>query len=199
VIALVFAGLRFHITPLWFLLPALLWMPGYLFSGQRTVAVLSFFWLAIPFSIFFALGWIPDSLSYSPLVPLSVISLVWINDTFAYLTGTLLGKHPMTPRLSPGKTWEGFSGGVLVTLLGGWIVYKISGSYSLGIWIACALVSSLLGLAGDLFESGVKRKMKVKDMSGLLPGHGGILDRFDSLLFVTPALLLLFFIQMLLQ
>jgi phosphatidate cytidylyltransferase len=198
-IASVYAGLRFHITPLWLLLSVLLWIPGYLFLGQRPVAVLSFFWLAIPFSSFFALGWLPDSLSYRPLIPLSVISLVWINDTFAYLTGSLLGKHPMTPRLSPRKTWEGFSGGVLVTLLGGWIIYKISGSYSPVIWIACALVSSLLGLAGDLFESGLKRKMNVKDMSGLLPGHGGILDRFDSLLFVAPALLLLFFIQIVLQ
>jgi phosphatidate cytidylyltransferase len=100
----------------------------------------------------------------------------------------------MTPRLSPGKTWEGTIGGVLLTLACGWTVYRITGTYSLTIWLVVSVMISVLGLIGDLFESGLKRKKRVKDMGSLLPGHGGIMDRFDSLLLVAPALLLLYVI-----
>jgi len=120
-----------------------------------------------------------------------VIALVWVNDTFAYLTGSLVGRHKMTPVLSPGKTWEGFAGGVIFTLLGGWIIWRITGMLGAGTWIAISLIVASLGLAGDLFESGLKRTVKVKDTGTLLPGHGGILDRFDSLLFVAPAVVIL--------
>ena len=105
----------------------------------------------------------------------------------------------MTPRLSPGKTWEGFVGGILFTLLAGWIIFRIFGQYTLGNWIWFSLIIGSLGLLGDLFESSLKRKMNVKNMGGLLPGHGGILDRFDSLLFVAPALLTLMVLIKLLQ
>ena len=124
-------------------------------------------------------------------MPLALIALVWINDTFAYLSGSLLGKHKMTPVLSPGKTWEGFAGGLLVTLLAGWLTWKLTGIASLWAWFGISMLVTLLGLAGDLFESGLKRSVKVKNTGQLLPGHGGILDRFDSLLFVAPAVLIL--------
>jgi phosphatidate cytidylyltransferase len=124
-------------------------------------------------------------------LPLFVIVLVWINDTFAYVTGSLLGRHKMIPLLSPGKTWEGFAGGTLITLLAGWIIWSSSELYNYWIWLSISLIVSTLGLAGDLFESGLKRTVKVKNTGALLPGHGGILDRFDSILFVAPAVLLL--------
>lgn len=196
---LAFAVLQHQWSPLWLILPAAFWIIGFLWSGHIVVGILILFWLAIPLTSFYALGWIGEMNAYHPIFPLSIIALVWINDTFAYVVGTLLGKHKMTPRLSPGKTWEGFVGGILFTLLAGWIIFRIFDQYTLGNWIWFSLIIGSLGLLGDLFESSLKRKMNVKNMGGLLPGHGGILDRFDSLLFVAPALLTLMVLINLLQ
>ena len=178
-------------NPLWFILPAILWIAGYAWKGTRNPGLLVLFWLAIPLASFHSswAGFLKDH-GYS-LLPLAVIALVWINDTFAYVTGSLVGKHQMTPRLSPGKTWEGFAGGILFTLLAAWIFYHFTGSPNPRHWITAGAITSLFALAGDLFESGLKRKYKVKDTGEILPGHGGILDRFDSLLFVAPAMFLL--------
>lgn len=180
----------FQLSPLWFLLPPLLWFVTALRGGITLSGTLAFVWLAIPFSSFYALGWM-EGPGYQHRLPLAIIALVWINDTFAYLAGSLLGKHKMTPVLSPGKTWEGFAGGLLVSLFAGWFIWHLTLLSSLWIWFGISLLVSLLGLAGDLFESGLKRTVKVKNTGNLLPGHGGILDRFDSLLFVAPAILLL--------
>ncbi len=152
-----------------------------------------------PLSCFLALGWMGESKVYDSLIPLSVISLVWINDTFAYVTGSLLGKHRMTPKLSPGKSWEGFSGGILFTMGSAWIVYTITGVYNLATWFTFALLISCLGLLGDLFESGLKRKNAVKNSGEILPGHGGILDRFDSLFFIAPGILVMLIVLKLVQ
>lgn len=180
-------------------LAPLLWVVLSLISGFKSSSILSLLWLAIPLSSFLALGWMGGSETYLPLLPLSVISLLWINDTFAYVSGNLFGKHLMTPRLSPGKTWEGFAGGLLFTLLGGWITYRITGAFSPGTWLILSMIISILGLIGDLYESGLKRKKEVKDAGNLLPGHGGILDRFDSLLFVAPGAWILFHVIRLMQ
>jgi phosphatidate cytidylyltransferase len=188
---IVFVVLQYQWSPLWFILPLAGWTIGFLWSGFNLTGTLILFWQAIPLSSFYALGWIGETKDYHSLLPLAIIAMVWINDTFAYLVGTLLGKHKMTPRLSPGKTWEGFLGGILFTLLGGWVIYRITGTLTPGNWILISLIVGSVGLLGDLFESGLKRKMNVKNMGGLLPGHGGVLDRFDSLLFVAPALLVL--------
>ncbi len=153
--------------------------------------LLALCWLTLPLAAFFGLGWTGSSTTYQPLIPLAVISLVWINDTFAYLTGRLIGRHRMTPVLSPKKTWEGLFGGFLFTFIGGWGIFEISGMYNSGIRILLSAAICISGLAGDLFESGLKRKMHVKDSSRLLPGHGGILDRFDSLLFAAPVIWLI--------
>lgn len=190
-IAGVYCGLNLGLSPLWLILPTLMWIIGFFWHRNRNTGAFILFWLAIPLSSYIATGWFPEG-SWSPLLPITVIALVWINDTFAYLTGTLIGKHTMTPKLSPGKTWEGFAGGILFTMLAGWIFYHFTGLMTLTTWIFAGAISGLFGLAGDLFESGLKRKHNVKDSGGLLPGHGGILDRFDSLLFVAPAMFLLF-------
>jgi len=128
------------------------------------------------------------------MFPLLVLSLVWINDTFAYVAGNLIGKHKLTPHLSPGKTWEGFIGGLGFTLLGGWVVYRVTGEFASGTWIFLSLIIGVFGLMGDLFESRLKRRINVKDTGTLLPGHGGILDRFDSLLFAAPMVMLILII-----
>ena len=175
---------------MWLIPAFVLWIVGFALSGRRNPGPLVLFWIAIPLSLFLALGWLTNG-SWSSLLPLAAISLVWVNDTFAYVIGSLVGKHAMTPRLSPGKTWEGFAGGLLFTMLAAWIFYHFSAYQSPATWIDIGAGTSIFAMAGDLFESGLKRKYKVKNSGEILPGHGGILDRFDSLLFVAPALFLL--------
>ncbi len=184
-------GLLYQVlNPLWLLLPVFTWILGYALSGKGNPGILVFFWIALPLSLFLAIGWFPEE-RWKTLLPIATISMVWVNDTFAYVSGSLLGKHRMTLRLSPGKTWEGFAGGMLFTILAGWIFYYFSAQLSPLMWISLGAITSMFSMAGDLFESGLKRKYKVKDTGSILPGHGGILDRFDSLFFVAPALFLL--------
>jgi phosphatidate cytidylyltransferase len=123
--------------------------------------------------------------SYSPVLPCLIIFSIWINDTMAYIVGSFIGKTPFS-KISPKKTWEGTIGGVVlavlfITLLTGKI-YVISKSYL----FAVSSISAVAGTAGDLLESKLKRLAGVKDSGSLMPGHGGFLDRFDSLLVATP-------------
>ena len=134
------------------------------------------------------------------LAPEWVISyflLIWTNDTGAYLVGSMLGKHKLAPSISPGKTWEGFIGGVLLTIL---VAYFISGwktEMDVMGWAAMALIISVFGTLGDLVESQMKRNAGVKDSGNLMPGHGGVLDRFDGVFISLPLVYfcLQFFIQ----
>jgi len=186
-ITITYAVFKYKLSLFWLLIPPILWILTALRKRITLAGTLSFLWLAIPLASFLILGWMDTDPGFHFRLPLFVISMVWVNDTFAYITGSLIGKHKMTPLLSPGKTWEGFSGGLLVTLLSGWIIWRFSGMFNLWGWFGIALLVSFLGLAGDLFESGLKRSVKVKNTGQLLPGHGGILDRFDSFLFCVPA------------
>lgn len=115
-----------------------------------------------------------------------VIGGVWVNDTMAYIVGRLFGRHKLIPRISPGKTWEGTVGGILATT----VASGLAGPLILGLaWAPSCLLGALIGMAGsigDLVESYLKRAAGVKDSGRLLPGHGGVLDRIDSLLFVAP-------------
>jgi CDP-diglyceride synthetase len=187
-----FLMLQLHWSPLFLLIPLGGWIFGLVWDRSLYPGLLTLFWLAVPFCSFYLLGYVGEDGAYRPLLPLTIIILIWINDTFAYLVGSHLGRHPLTPRLSPGKTWEGAAGGVLGALLAGFVIHRVTGSFSSGVWILISMITSLMGLSGDLFESYLKRKKQVKDTGGLLPGHGGILDRFDSLLFVAPVVLVLF-------
>lgn len=191
-LGMTYAVLAFQWNYLFLGFPLALWLIYSLIKGIESTSVLSLFWLAIPLASYYALGWLEENASYQALLPLAVIALLWINDTFAYVTGSLIGRHKLAPRLSPGKTWEGFMGGYLFSLLGGWIIYKITGTHSPGFWLLLATLTAGLSLFGDLFESGLKRKRSVKNSGEILPGHGGILDRFDSLLFVAPGAFILF-------
>jgi phosphatidate cytidylyltransferase len=129
------------------------------------------------------------------LLPLAIILFIWANDTFAYLVGSFIGKTPFS-KISPKKTWEGTIGGaVLCVALGGFVVSKIAlfflpDGYKLLMpaihWYIIALIVAITGTAGDLLESKLKRLAGVKDSGSLMPGHGGFLDRFDSLLVATP-------------
>ena len=130
--------------------------------------------------------------AYDPRLPLGWFALMWTNDSGAYIAGRSFGKHKLAPQISPGKTWEGWAGGLLFTVALGWY---LQGSLGLECGLMLAAVVSLLGPLGDLAESFLKRKAGIKDSGHVLPGHGGVLDRFDSHLFSAPvaALFLLIF------
>jgi phosphatidate cytidylyltransferase len=119
---------------------------------------------------------------------MTFVILVGCNDTFGYFVGVLTGKHPMAPKISPKKSWEGLVGSIVFTTLGGSLMFH----YVLDIkWFIGALVGLLIvftATSGDLIESAMKRDLQLKDMGSLLPGHGGILDRLDSVLLSAPAL-----------
>ena len=112
--------------------------------------------------------------------------LVWSNDTFAYLTGRAMGKHKLFERISPKKTWEGFFGGVVCTQGLAYVLSMYFTELAPMHWFAMALIVSVFGTLGDLVESMFKRSLGVKDSGTILPGHGGILDRFDGVLLAAP-------------
>jgi phosphatidate cytidylyltransferase len=119
------------------------------------------------------------------VLPIALILMIWSNDTMAYLVGSFIGKHPFSP-ISPKKTWEGTIGGALLTIVGAGLYGYFSHSYRLIDWMMLALCATVAGTFGDLLESKLKRMADVKDSGFLMPGHGGALDRFDSLLIATP-------------
>ncbi|BAR49643.1 phosphatidate cytidylyltransferase [Tannerella forsythia KS16] len=130
----------------------------------------------------------PVDKTYHPYYGLLIFIFIWLNDTGAYIVGTAFGKHRLFPRVSPMKSWEGFAGGLVIA----WIAaLALAGSYpevSWYHWTAFATMIVVFGTWGDLVESLIKRTYGVKDSGILLPGHGGILDRFDSMMLATPAI-----------
>jgi len=123
---------------------------------------------------------------YEQSVILTLIILIWVNDSFAFFVGKNLGKRKLFESVSPKKTVEGFFGGVLFSLIAAFILSYFCDFLSLTNLIVISLIASILGTAGDLVESKFKRQANTKDSGNIMPGHGGILDRLDSLLFVAP-------------
>jgi phosphatidate cytidylyltransferase len=124
--------------------------------------------------------------SYEPTILLGMIFMIWANDTGAYLSGRFFGKKKLFERISPKKTWEGAIGGGLMALLTAYIVSVFYNNLASEHWYAIAVIVVVAGNFGDLIESLYKRSKNIKDSGTMLPGHGGILDRFDSLLYATP-------------
>ena len=150
-------------------------------------------YIALPFSMLNVLAF-PQAGSYSFVYPLSVFVFLWMNDTGAYLCGSLLGRHKLFPRVSPGKSWEGSIGGGLlvvgIAILIWWLLDRYTvGQANLGMWhwAGLGLTVVVFGTWGDLVESLFKRTLGIKDSGNILPGHGGMLDRFDSSLLAIPA------------
>ena len=128
--------------------------------------------------------WFPGMIN--PII--GMVLLIWTNDTFAYLTGAQFGKHKLLPEVSPKKSWEGFIGGAVMTLVVAWLLSMWLTTLTLRDWIALALIASIIGTIGDLFESMIKRNLGIKDTGNIMPGHGGFLDRFDAFIFCIPFL-----------
>lgn len=156
-------------------------------------------YIAVPFSMINVLAFTTSTdglVQFNNLLPLSVFVFLWVNDTGAYLSGSLFGRHKLFPRVSPGKSWEGsIGGGVLVLIVAAilWAVtssgdgIQVSGLSSLAEWLGLGLTVVVMGTLGDLVESLLKRTLGVKDSGNILPGHGGMLDRFDSSLMAIPS------------
>lgn len=138
----------------------------------------------LPFVFFMSMAFLSGNFSFH--LPLGFILLLWTNDTGAYLTGRKLGKTKLFERHSPKKTWEGFIGGIILTALVALIISRYFQEISWLHWIISGLIISIFGTMSDLVESMLKRSINVKDSGSILPGHGGLLDRFDGLLLAAP-------------
>ena len=165
-------------------------------------------YIALPFSLLNTLAFhlTPQGLvTYDAVLPLSVFVFLWMNDTGAYLCGSLLGKHKLFPRISPGKSWEGSIGGGILVIAVAVLVWYLTEQYQLnqlGLsaieWAGLGLTVVIFGTWGDLVESLFTRPLGIKESGNILPGHGGMLDRFDSSLLAIPAAVVYLYTIMLL-
>ena len=163
----------------------------YFDSGKLIFTVI---YVALPFS--FALG-LPKYSSYDSNFSLEVtflFILIWSSDTFAYLVGKFFGKHKMAPKISPKKTWEGYAGGVVLTLVLSYFVEMYQPQLR-GTWVVVGFLIAAFAPLGDLVESQLKRTFGVKDSGNIIPGHGGVLDRLDSFLICVPVVYLYFILE----
>ncbi|WP_426669733.1 phosphatidate cytidylyltransferase [Mucilaginibacter sp. McL0603] len=140
----------------------------------------------IPFCFFNALAYLNMYKGFNFHIPLAFLIMLWANDTGAYLSGYFFGRTKLFERHSPKKTWEGFIGGVLISALAAYIISRYYHDLSWDHWVTIAVLISCFGTLGDLVESMFKRSINIKDSGGILPGHGGLLDRFDGLLLSAP-------------
>lgn len=155
-------------------------------------------YIALPFGLlsFLAFNVQGPASGYEPGIPLALFVFLWCNDVGAYCTGCTIGRHKLFERISPKKTWEGSMGGAVLTVIAAILMHRYLGDmYSylpMTGWIVMALIVVVFGTFGDLTESLIKREMGIKDSGRILPGHGGMLDRFDSALLAIPAVVVYF-------
>lgn len=145
-------------------------------------------YIAVPFSFLSVLAFPDGSGEFHSIYLLAFFVMVWVYDTGAYLVGMSIGKHRLFERISPKKSWEGFFGGMVFALACGFTFSHFESSLSLYQWLGFSLIIVIFATFGDLSESLLKRSLGVKDSGTILPGHGGILDRFDSILFASVAI-----------
>ena len=161
--------------------------------------MMSQIYIALPFSLLNVLAFQFTNSDVPWLLPLSVFIFLWVNDSGAYCTGSLLGRHKLFPRVSPGKSWEGSIGGGVFVLVAAWLISYITTQKGIVTnlttlqWMGMGLVVVIFGTWGDLIESLFKRTLGIKDSGNILPGHGGMLDRFDSSLLAIPAVVVYLF------
>lgn len=149
------------------------------------LTLLGIIYIILPLSLFIEFSFYSDN-EYNYRITLGFFILMWINDTAAYIFGISFGKHRLFKRISPKKSWEGFIGGTLITLIASYFMIYFSELPGRSGWIIIGLIISVAGVFGDLIESMLKRSAGLKDSGKLLPGHGGMLDRIDSVLLSSP-------------
>lgn len=158
--------------------------------------MLSVVYISTPFGILSLMGSDKFREIFGANYALISLALVWTSDTFAFFGGKIFGKHKMAERISPAKTWEGSAIGFIFTLAVSIIIYLMSGyENSLLHFIIIGALAGIFAQLGDLFESHLKRMVRVKDSSNIIPGHGGFLDRFDSMLFAIPAIYIYLYLE----
>ncbi len=150
------------------------------------IIFLSVIYIAVPFSLIAQIPFLNSDFKYVNSIILGVFILIWSNDSFAYIVGSTIGKHKLLERISPNKTIEGFIGGMLATFAVSYVLSLYFTSYTFNHWFVIALIVSTFGVLGDLIESMFKRQAGVKDSGDIIPGHGGFLDRLDSVIFAAP-------------
>jgi len=160
---------------------------------NMAISLLGFIYVLMPFLLLINTSF-ADKGSF-PIIA-GMFILIWSNDTFAYLTGRMIGKTKLIERISPNKTWEGSVGGVLMTIAAGSVIGYFTGNYLY--WTVAAAIIATTASVGDLLQSLMKRSLKIKDSGTILPGHGGILDRFDAMLFTVPFFLMWNFVYLIL-
>ena len=148
--------------------------------------VLHIFYCVVPYYLMMDLVVFSSKNQFNFPLFLGLLLIIWLNDTMAYFVGRYFGKNLIFKRISPKKTWEGTFGGILFGLIGAFIISQINNEMPIAFWIISALLILPMSILGDFFESMLKRSAKIKDSGSILPGHGGVLDRFDSLTFATP-------------
>lgn len=146
--------------------------------------IMGVIYTVLPFTFFHALAYVGGSFNFH--IPLAFLIMLWANDTGAYLSGYFFGKTKLFERHSPKKTWEGFFGGVLISGAAAYVISIYYPELPWNRWVTAAILIGCFGTLGDLVESMFKRSINVKDSGGILPGHGGLLDRFDGLLLSAP-------------
>jgi len=179
-----YTGLLLWVAILGFLL-------HYCFSGQWSLAVRVFQFflgLALLWICVHGLVFLHQHFQQGGWILLYLLTLAWVADIGAYFSGRKFGKHKLAPGISPGKTWEGVAGGSILNIVWMLIVFQISNGWEIVLWqfLLIGIATSLFSVVGDLYESILKREASVKDSGKLLPGHGGVLDRIDSMIAATP-------------
>lgn len=190
-----YAGLMVYVFILVYLLVSELYRKKPNPIANIAYTMMSQLYVALPFALFNLLAFQSaedsDFTQYNFILPLSVFVFIWVNDTGAYCIGMLFGRHRLFERISPKKSWEGSIGGCIFSLLAAWGISLFFGDVmSVWKWLGLALVIVVFGTWGDLTESLVKRTLGIKDSGNILPGHGGMLDRFDSALMAIPSAIL---------
>ena len=159
--------------------------------GNWAYTMLSQLYIALPFALLNILAFhnnvATSSVTYNPILPLSIFVFIWLSDTGAYCVGSLFGKHRLFERISPKKSWEGSIGGAFFSIASSFIFAHYFPFMSTVQWVGLAAIVVIFGTWGDLTESLMKRHLGIKDSGNILPGHGGMLDRFDSALMAIPA------------
>ena len=171
--------------------------------GNWAFSMLSQLYVALPFALLNVLAFqynpAESSVTYNPILPLSIFVFIWLSDTGAYCVGSLIGKHRLFERISPKKSWEGSIGGGVFSIASSFVFAHYFSFLSVWDWAGLALVVVIFGTWGDLTESLMKRQLGIKDSGHILPGHGGMLDRFDSALLAIPAAVVYLYVLMLMK